>query len=100
MPYWKSLPGSLSHPPCEEPRDGRADGGERLHGGPDGRRDPRYRRVGATVLGDDVAVEVLHGVDSTQYKSYFGSSFVLGETERYVGDIKPKIRHFNRLPGR
>ena len=55
------MPGALSHPPREEPRDGRADGGERLHGGPDGRRDPRYRRVGATVLGDDVAVEVLHG---------------------------------------
>ena len=56
------MPGTLSHPPCEEPRDGRADGGERLHGGPDGRRDPRYRRVGAPVLRDDVAVQVLHGV--------------------------------------
>ena len=59
--YWKSLPGSLSHPPREEPRDGRADGGERLHGGPDGGRDPRYRRVGATVLRDDVTVKILNG---------------------------------------
>ena len=59
-----SLPGAVSHPPREEPRDGRADGGERLHGGADGGRDPRYRRVGATVLRDDVAVQIL-GRNST-----------------------------------
>ena len=54
-----SLPGSFSHPAGKEPRDGRADGGEGLHGGADGGRDPRYGRVSAAVLGDDVAVQVL-----------------------------------------
>ena len=30
-----------------------------LHGDANGRRDPRYSRVGAAVLGDDVAVQIL-----------------------------------------
>ena len=57
----EAFPGSLSHPPGEEPGDGRADGCECLHGGADGGRDPRHGRVGPAVLGDDVAMQVLLG---------------------------------------
>ena len=60
----EAFPGSLSHPPGKQPSDWGADGGHGLHGSADGGRDPRYGRVGAAVLGDDVAVQVL-GHNST-----------------------------------